>query len=556
MTKRIICIFIAVLMVLTTFASCGKEKDISSGVNTGESETILSSDGNSNSSSDGTGDDVQTNQSSGDGSVNSNTNSSNNDGGTSNSKDKNTTTSNNNSTATSNNNQSSSSNNNSNNNNNSGNVTQLVIKNDNTLYKNYPQITNAYKSPGNNGTYFDKNSSGIYENKYVKVDATKAKQGYLLVTYKDPWAQRIDFALDETASHSGKYQKTHYYYYNQGDFSLNKPIALALPKTDAIYYLVVASVIEGWDSNKIEVNLGQITVDGYASYQDMVPTEEQIKMSLVSSGVYANKYVKINTNTANKGYLEVEYLDTKGYDIKVSMCSNKKNEYGNLASWKYQTNNKGKCTIKAALTYGNAEYTINVISTMKNDSTGVERISKKATLTINLTNVSSTGAFLLNGGEVEFNTSMSFIKKANEIASTCKDDFEKVSKIYDWLTQYIKYQVVEDTVVGQYKCDLNKIYNRKTGVCYDYAVVLAAMLRSQGIPCKVVFGKYANSAAGLGHAWNEVYIAKSGSITTNELSITGNKWCTLDPTLSNVNSSQSAIDFMNNDKNYTWELYY
>lgn len=556
MIKRSICILFTVLMVLTTLVACGRDIETSSDSNTSESQTTLNSEQDFVNSSVESDNEVSTDLTS---SSNSSLDSSSVNSGTSNSKN-NSTTSNVISITTSSNNQYSSTNNsssnNSNNSNNTGNVTQLVIKNDNSLYKDYPEITTEYLYPDKSVRKVSSNNSGIYENRYAKIDVTTGKQGYLLITYKEPWAEKIIIALDESATHSGKYVKTHYYYYNKGDFSLNEPIAIALPKTDAIYYITVSSIINKVDSIKVEIDLGQITVDGYASYQDMVPTEEQIKMSKVSSGVYANKYVKINTNTANKGYVEVEYLDTKGYDIKVTIRANKKNQYGISASWQHQTSKRGNCKIKAALTYGNAEYTINVLSTMKNDSTGVERVSKKATLTINLTNVSTTGAFLLNEGEVEFNSNMAFIKKANEIAATCSNDFEKVSKIYDWLTDYIKYRIVEETEYGRYKCDIEKIYNRKTGVCYDYAVVLAAMLRSQGIPCKVVFGKYANDTTDIGHAWNEIYISSSGSIDTSKISIVGNKWCRLDPTLSSGSKGDAPIDYMNNDNNYTWRYYY
>lgn len=435
-------------------------------------------------------------------------------------------------------------------------VEKLVVISNESIYKDYPELTHDYLLPPSSVVNVSKNDSKIYENKYVKVDATTSKDGYLLISYKDPWAAKIQVSLDETAVHSGMYQKTHHSYYNKGDFANNQPIALALPKTDAIYYLVISSQINGVESIKFCVDLGQITVDGYASYQDMVPTEEQIKLTEVSSGIYSNKYVKINVNTASKGYVEVEYIEPTAFDIVVSLCSDKKNQQGRVTNWTYDTKMKGNCKIKAALTYGNAKYTITVVSAMRNESTKVGRASKKAELTVNLNNVSPTAGFLLSTGEVLFNSDMMFIKKAAEISATCSNDFEKVSKIYDWLTQYIQYKITDDTTQGLYVCDLEKIYNRKTGVCYDYAVVLAAMLRSQGIPCKAVFGKYANVSSTDGHVWNEVYIASSGEITSNEISITGNKWCRLDPTLSHGSSGQAAIDYMNDDSNYIWESYY
>lgn len=433
---------------------------------------------------------------------------------------------------------------------------QLVLKTNSTLYGDYPTVTHEYIFPKQSSIKFQKNSSNIYENKYVKVDVTTAKDGYLLITYKDPWADNLWIVLDETAVHSGVYVQTHHFRYDKGSFKLNEPIAVPLPKTDAIYYLVVDSEIKGKNSDKLVVNLGQLTVKGAVSYQDMVPTEEQIKLVESPSGVYSNKYVKINTNTANKGYVEVEYIELNGFDINVAICCDLINQYGGKCRWHYDTGNKGKCKIKVPLTYGNREYTISVTSAMKNESTGLGRASKKAELTVNLTNVSNTGAFLLSTGEVIFDADKMFIKKATELSQGCKNDFEKVAKIYDWLTNYLRYKDTEYTALGIYKCDLDKLYLRGTGVCYDYAVILAAMLRSQGIPSRVVFGKYANYMPEEGHVWNEVYIQSSGSIKTDKMHITGNKWCRLDPTMSRENVSQTAIDYMNNSSNYIWQFYY
>lgn len=434
-------------------------------------------------------------------------------------------------------------------------IQNVVIKQEDSLYKKFPELTAKYISPSSDEVYFSKNSSGIYENKYVKIDSTTGKYGYLLITYKDPWAESLWITLDQSTAYTGRYEKTYHYYYNTGSFN-NKAFALSLPTNDANYYITLSSSINGKDRDKIEADLGQITKSGTISFQDTIPTEEQIKLTQESTGVYSNKFVRINTNTSSKGYIEIDYIEPNAFDIEVSILSNVSNQRNGKGGWHYYTGYKGKCKIKAALTYGNAEYVITVSSTMRHESTGAHNFTKKAVLTVNLKNVSNTGGFLLSAGEVIFDSDMMFIKKANELSAGCKNDFEKVEKIYDWLTDYLMYAKTEDTCLGIYHCDLNKVYNRKTGVCYDYAVVLAAMLRSQGIPCKVVFGWYADTPVAMGHAWNQVYIAGSGSITSDKLSVTGNKWCTLDPTLSYGSRGEVAIEYMNNPSNYIWQSYY
>ena len=328
-----------------------------------------------------------------------------------------------------------------------------------------------------------------------------------------------------------------------------------MPSNEAEYYITIDSRINNVNSEKLSLDMGRITVDGTVSLDHIMPSEDKIQLIETANGVYENEYVKIDINTSNKGYIQIESLDPAAERVEVNLYSNVNNQFGGKGRWHYNHKQKGKTTLKAALTYGNATYEIEVWTTLTSESLGITRCTRKAVLTVTLNNVSKTGGFLLSTGEVIYSSGMQFIKKADEIAATCSNDFEKVGKIYAWLTDYLDYKPSDDyTAVGTYTCDLEKVYNRGYGVCYDYAVILAAMLRSQGIPCKVVFGKYAGSD--YGHVWNEVYINSNGSITTDKVDIAGNKWCRLDPTMSHSNSGKQSTDYMNTDKNYLWQLIY
>lgn len=394
-----------------------------------------------------------------------------------------------------------------------------------------------------------------YENSYVKVDLSTSTKGYFLLTYKESYAKDIQVTFDIQNAVSMVFENSIHYHYGEKDFSNNKAIAVKWPKEEAIYYISIWSTINGTKSCKMCIDVGRITLDGAISVDDMLPSEDKIKLTQTSSGVYSNKYVNINTNTISKGYIDLDYIEPNALEIKLAVYSNVPNQYDGEGSWHCHVSPKGKYNIKIPLTYGNTTYSILVYSHMVN-AEGHYIYSKKAEIDIKVTNAPATAPFLLSTGEVIFNNNMQVIKKASQIASTCKNDFEKVSKIYDWLTDYISYKETEETALMFYKCDIEKIYNRKTGVCYDFAVVLAAMLRSQGIPCKVVFGKYSATTESVGHVWNEVYVPSSGSIKTNKLSITGNKWCILDPTYTNVNASETSINFMNDRSNYKWQAIY
>ena len=417
------------------------------------------------------------------------------------------------------------------------------------------ELPESYLYPSSSVTKFNKNDSGIYKNDYVKLDATHATDGYLLITYNDPYATEFVVYLEESNALSDEYEGMHEFDYKKGAYTMGKEISIKLPTAEAKYYISIRSTINGKKSVKLKLNLGLIVRDGTVSLDHILPSEDQIQLTQTSNGVYENEYVRININTANKGYIQVESLDSAAENLKVSLYTDVKNQMTGYGNWQYNCKQKGKSTVKAALTYGNGTYEIDVWTTLSSEAVGITRSTRKAKLTVTLNNVSKTGGFTLSTGEVAFSTGMHFIKKADEIAATCSNDFEKVSKIYAWLTDYLDYKASDDyTALGLYTCDLDKVYNRGYGVCYDYAVILAAMLRSQGIPCKVVFGKYADSDGG--HAWNEIYICSNGSITTDRVDIVGNKWCRLDPTLSHINSGKQSTDYMNTDSNYVWHSIY
>ena len=66
---------------------------------------------------------------------------------------------------------------------------------------------------------------------------------------------------------------------------------------------------------------------------------------------------------------------------------------------------------------------------------------------------------------------------------------------------YVK-NVSIDELPPFYIPNADEVLVSEVGICSDKATLLAAMLRSQGIPTRYVSGK----VYGSGHAWNEVYL--------------------------------------------------
>ncbi|HOK42100.1 MAG TPA: transglutaminase-like domain-containing protein [Thermoclostridium caenicola] len=114
--------------------------------------------------------------------------------------------------------------------------------------------------------------------------------------------------------------------------------------------------------------------------------------------------------------------------------------------------------------------------------------------------------FLASIQTVNWNQDMETIKKAKELTAGLKTDREKIGAIYRFVVENLSYDYDKiNNIPTTYVPNIDEILRDGKGICYDYSAVFAAMLRSQGIPCKLIKG-YSTNVKGY-HAWNEVYLA-------------------------------------------------
>jgi len=94
---------------------------------------------------------------------------------------------------------------------------------------------------------------------------------------------------------------------------------------------------------------------------------------------------------------------------------------------------------------------------------------------------------------------------ANSLMKDAFTNEDKVKAAYTYITENISYDVDKiKRIDTSYVPCVSSTINSKTGICYDYSALFAGLLRSQGIPTKLVkgYGKFSNEY----HAWNEVYV--------------------------------------------------
>ena len=140
-------------------------------------------------------------------------------------------------------------------------------------------------------------------------------------------------------------------------------------------------------------------------------------------------------------------------------------------------------------------------------------------------------------------------------------------RVYDFIENTVTYQTASNKEVfknsgkafGEFQnylaeFDASKLaetIKEKKGICFDYAALMAAMLRSQRIPTKLEFG-YAGDAY---HAWVTTYIEDEGWIN-GIIKFDGVDWTLMDPTFAANAGTKKIKSFIGDGNNYTTKYTY
>lgn len=264
----------------------------------------------------------------------------------------------------------------------------------------------------------------------------------------------------------------------------------------------------------------------------------------VASGeqVKENDNCVIDYSNVGDGYVMVKFKKALGPTLKCVVTT------GNQAlndGYKYTLSQNSFQVIP--LTEGNANYHIYMLYEVGG------RYATELTLELNVTITDQFGPYLRPNQFVNYNKNTKVVKKAASITKKCKTDLAKVKKVYNYVIKNYKYdKKLAASVKPGYTPNLNKIYSKKKGICFDYAAVMTAMLRSQGVPTKLVVGYTGNAY----HAWINVYSKKKGRIS-KMIYFNGKKWKLMDPTFASTSkSSKSIMKYIGNGKNYKEKLSY
>ena len=256
--------------------------------------------------------------------------------------------------------------------------------------------------------------------------------------------------------------------------------------------------------------------------------------------VYKGTNVVVEASNVNQGYVMLKYAG-KNQKIKVQITKSQGTTYT------YNLNARDAYEV-FPLTDGDGYYSIKIFENVS--GTTYSQLFSKS-IPVKLAN--QFLPFLYPNQYVNFKPNSLTVIKGMEVTKGETNDLKKVELVYNYVIKNFTYDKEKAaTVKSGYLPDVDNILLIKKGICFDYAAVMATMLRSQNIPCKLVVGYTSN----MYHAWINVYTEKTGWID-GMIYFNGSKWQLMDPTFASSSKQSSAImKYIGTGSNYTSKYTY
>lgn len=320
-------------------------------------------------------------------------------------------------------------------------------------------------------------------------------------------------------------------------------------------------VAVAWDQSTQTVLLQRIvTSEPNGSNDAFYGAKTSENATIINETHIGYEWVEIDWSTASDSYIRVKVNKLPGPSSVVDCDVNWQNaEAGGNDTFKLA---EGEWNVP--LTDGNAEYLINIRLSFKScehywtdeENAVIDNGYGELTARFNVEVTNPDNQWLLSTYKIDWEHAPLTCEKALEITKNCKTDAEKITAVFKWVSQNIKYDHAlakgnnekktttpsrnrndydseeaywlailgckYDPVKGAHRLppdplteeelellgytdqnhlNLDYILTHRTGICEHYAVLMTGMLRSVGVSCKLVEGvAVINGNKGL-HAW-------------------------------------------------------
>jgi transglutaminase-like putative cysteine protease len=289
----------------------------------------------------------------------------------------------------------------------------------------------------------------------------------------------------------------------------------------------------GNDNKETEVKISKV-----GSAQNRSNEPECLTPVAGGETVFGGGELTVDATNSSDGYL---YVNSTGeiQDIKIQLNTEDSITYTYIIP-------PGDSVIPLSL--GDGEYTIIAYENMGEEGMYATDFAE----TLNVTMPDQFLPFLYPNCYVKFDINSEAVALGKELAAGKATDIEVIAAVYDYVVKNITYDHERAaTVKPDYVPDVDGVLREKKGICFDYAALMAAMLRSQRIPTRLEFG-YAGDAY---HAWITTYIEDVGWIN-GIIEFDGADWTLMDPTFAANAGTKKIKKFIGDGSNYTTKYIY
>jgi hypothetical protein len=234
----------------------------------------------------------------------------------------------------------------------------------------------------------------------------------------------------------------------------------------------------------------------------------------------ANEKAVLDYSNSSDGYCSVKFVGQTDNALRVQITA------PNGTRYVYASLKPNGGFDVYPFSEGSGVYTVEVFEAVPG-STGYSRALPAVSVNVSLKN--EFAPFLRPNRYVNFTKSSQAVQKADSLVKYSQGLIEEISDIYNFVIGNITYdralaEKINSGTITTYIPDVDETLRSGKGICFDYAALMTAMLRSRGIPCKLVMGTAGNQQ----HAWISVWSEEAGWI--NGVIQFNGTWVLMDPT--------------------------
>ena len=205
-----------------------------------------------------------------------------------------------------------------------------------------------------------------------------------------------------------------------------------------------------------------------------------------ASGKTVKKNGKMTVDCSNmsEGYVIVKGKKSeKRLKLQISSGKNKLN---------YDINSDGEYEV-FPLQFGNGKYQIALF-----ENASGKKYARAGSVKLNVSMTDELSCFLYPNQYVSYDAKTPCVVYAQKMCKGMKDQAEIYKAICNYVTSTFAYDYIQSVTVkpGQLP-QIDECWDKKMGICQDLAAMTCAMLRSQGVPARLMIGMAGNTY----HAW-------------------------------------------------------